>query len=797
MKRFVTLLFISLPLLSVGQFHLKGQVVDSSQQAIAFANVVLVQENQVLAGKITDTDGYFEFESSKKGSYTLKVSFVGFAEYSHNFTWDKDIDLEKLILKSSAQNLDEVVVAAKKPTVVKQVDRLVFNVENSTISNGNAWEILKKTPGLISQNDNLSVRNTSDLILLINDKRVYLSQSELKDLMEGTAGTDITAIEVVDNPPAKYDAEGGALINIKMKKSVLAGYKGNVSTHFEQSIYAKWQGATSHFYKTKKLDLYLGYSYSDGRNNRQEDEDIRFTDQGLQTRFLTDLDRNSWYQSHNLRLTGAYELSEKSEVVLSTNGFLSPNNKSLNQARTLVLDPMGTPDSRFTTEGLSFRESHNLGLDLDYIQQLDDQGQKVTLSGHYTDYDRKGNQYVFTEFMEIDGALLSDELFTTQSQQDTQIRSVQADYENPSEDGTSWEAGLKWAEVGSDSDLQHFNYPNGLPIPDPSKTNRFRYYEANLAAYTSAHRDWQKWSVKAGLRTEFTRLTGISTTLDQKNTDNYLKWFPTIYLQYRPHEDHDLSLSYGKRIQRPSYNSLNPFTFYFGQYSYFEGNPNLRPSIKHNLDLEYSLKQNFNFGLFYQYATDAMLEVSFQDNDGQTIRYTTINTDREITYGALFFSNMDLNPDWNLYVSLEGYYELSRFQALENENQLLTNDNWLYYVYASTTYQLLNDKSLIAELSFWTVSDAIQGSMNISGTQDLSVGLTKKLWDEKLTLGLRINDILDTQVSTISTQYLDQNSSFLDNRETQSVELSLRYAFGNQKLKKKNGKERSAEQKRL
>jgi hypothetical protein len=118
-------------------------------------------------------------------------------------------------------------------------------------------------------------------------------------------------------------------------------------------------------------------------------------------------------------------------------------------------------------------------------------------------------------------------------------------------------------------------------------------------------------------------------------------------------------------------------------------------------------------------------------------------------------------------------------------------------VYASTTYQMLKDKSLIAELSFWAVSDAIQGSMNITGTQDFSFGLTKKLLDEKLSLGLRVNDILNSQVSTISTLYLDQNSSFLDNRETQSVELSLRYAFGNQKLKKKSGKERSAEQKRL
>jgi hypothetical protein len=256
-----------------------------------------------------------------------------------------------------------------------------------------------------------------------------------------------------------------------------------------------------------------------------------------------------------------------------------------------------------------------------------------------------------------------------------------------------------------------------------------------------------------------------------------------------------LGITYGKRISRPNYSALNPFKFYFSDYSFFEGNPNLQPTIHHKFDIQYTLMQKFNFSLFYNHAVNEMVEVNFQDNVENTLRFTNINAPKNDTYGLSFNTSFQITPDWNTTLSADYYYDADQFYA--PDETLQKNKVWQYYVYANTNYQWLKDKSLTTELSFYAVSAGVQGPMNISATQDLSLGIQKKMLHDNLTLSLRWNDILNTQITTIATSYLDQQNYFIDNRETQSFQLGLRYRFGNQKLKQKSNKNQNAEQQRL
>ncbi len=797
MKLYSFLFLFIMTIALQAQHTIKGTITDTSNGIIPFANVTLSKEGQQehFKGTTSDQDGFFELQNIPTGDYQLQVSFIGFKSHTSSISITKNTQLPSIILYEESEALSEVVITAKKPTVARKVDRLVFNVANTTISSGNAWEILKNTPGVVIRQDALSIKNSTNIIVLINDKRTYLSSTELKDLLEGTSGNEITAVEVITNPPAKYEAEGSAVLNIKMKNNRVEGYKGTISSRFQQAVFPKWLWGTSHYYKTKKINLYANYTYSHRKDNRVEDEFIMFTNPEQQ--FESHLDRNSWSRSHNFKLNTDITLSKNSTLTLASQLFYSPNWSAKNTTRSNVFDANQVLTSSFDTFNEADNFTKNLGLDLDYTLKLKEEGEKLTVKAHYTDYDKNGNQEVTTLFFSPEGNFESTLGFTTFSDQKTNIYSGQLDYVLPFSETTKFEAGVKYASVNSESDLSHFNILDDSPIIDLTKSNSFLYDEKNIASYLSYETTLGKFNIKSGLRAEYTDLKGTSLTLDQTNTSKYLKVFPTFYMQYSPNDMHQLGISYGKRIRRPQYSSLNPFKFYFGNYSFYEGNPALRPTIIHNIDLQYTIVNKYNFDLYYSYHDDYITETNFQDNTENTLRFTNINVAKKIGYGINFNTNINITDRWSIYTVHSAFYNEDVFNALENNNTLVTNSRWGYYGYLSSNYQFLKDKSLTAEISGYVVTPGIQGALVVEGSQDLSIGITKKLLNDKLTLSLRATDLLNSQIVKIQTQYLDQNNFFIDNQETQTIQIGLRYNFGNQSLKKGKQSSKTAEQKRL
>jgi hypothetical protein len=207
---------------------LSGKVMDAANQPVPFADVVLLmpQDSAVYKGILTNEEGHYEIKDVASGDYIIKFSFIGFEDHYEAVTITQNLVLPNIVLKEQVQQLGEVVINTKRPTVKRKVDRLEFDVENSILSSDNAWEIVTKTPGVTAAGDQLAIRGSSGILVTINDKRVYLTGTELKNLLENTNGDDIKSIEVITNPPARYEAQGSAVLNIKMKKTVAPGYKG-------------------------------------------------------------------------------------------------------------------------------------------------------------------------------------------------------------------------------------------------------------------------------------------------------------------------------------------------------------------------------------------------------------------------------------------------------------------------------------------------------------------------------------------------------------------------------------------
>jgi hypothetical protein len=277
----ITYIFFILPFLSFAQdLTISGKAIDVNNIPVAYTNVMVLiaADSTLVSGTTTNEEGFFKIEKLKPTNYILKITYLGFKDYANPINLNLNVHLDTIILEESTQQLEGVVVVAKKPTVKRLVDRLVFNVENSTLSNSNMLDVLKHTPGVIIFNESL-ITSGGEPVIYMNDKKVHLSSKEVLQLLEGTSATNIKSIEVITNPPAKYEAEGTAVINIVTSKNIIAGYNGSVFGDFKQGFeIPKYALGTSHFLKTKKLDAYVNYSMSPKKNFRHIDEYINFID---------------------------------------------------------------------------------------------------------------------------------------------------------------------------------------------------------------------------------------------------------------------------------------------------------------------------------------------------------------------------------------------------------------------------------------------------------------------------------------------------------------------------------------
>src|SRR5690606_26267343 len=244
--------------LTAQDLTLSGKISDANNVPVAYANIVLLIEGEgkLLNGTTTNDDGLFNI-NLKKGTYQLKITYLGFKTYIQKIELNSDTILNTIVLEETTESLQDAIVVAKRPTVKRLVDRLVFDVENSTLSNNNVLNVLKYSPGVFVNDGKITVKN-SEPIIYINDRRIYLSSTEVQQLLEGTSATNIKSIEVITNPPAKYDAEGGAVINIVTSKNIISGYNGSIFGNYKQGFeFPKYSAGTSHFFKTEKLNTYI------------------------------------------------------------------------------------------------------------------------------------------------------------------------------------------------------------------------------------------------------------------------------------------------------------------------------------------------------------------------------------------------------------------------------------------------------------------------------------------------------------------------------------------------------------
>lgn len=765
-------------------YKVTGKVVDEQNQIVPYANILLLRaiDSTFVQGTSANDEGFFELVEVAPDLYLLQASYVGRGSEPRALDITTDVSLGALIIPLSDNELEEVVVTAQRPKLQRLPDRLVFSVENTVVSQGTSWDILKNTPGVIVNQDQLLIRGQNATVYL-NDRKVQLSGQEVQDLLQGLSGTNIKSVEVIANPPASYDAEGGPILNIVTSKNIVPGYKGSVNGTFTQAVFPKFSIGTSHYYKTDKLNLFANYTINPQKEINKTNKGINFIDSSdaVFSVWDTDYDQTNRSQSQNASFILDYTFDAQNSLNVTSNLLFNLDQEQETVLNTDMGNAQAQLDSTFATRNGSNLDNTNLAFDLTYVHKLKKEGAQIRANGHYTYFNGEMFQRLSTSYFDANGSFLRDFGFDTDSDQEIKIFTGQLDYSTPI-GSMSFESGAKLSSITSENTMDFFNFNGSSNTVDASQSDRYIYDEDVYAAYMSLVKNWEKWSMKLGVRGELTKAKGNSITLGETNTQDFFEPFPSVYLLYSPSDKHSFAFDYGRNINRPKYNDLNPFRFFYNENDFEEGNPSLRPSFSNNFNFNYTLNSEFFFDVYYRDNGSNIAYLVFQDNQNQTLVEFKQNVLDSKSYGLDFTLSKSIAPAWFMYAYTSLFHEEETFLAEESGNVPYTNEVNGVYAYLGNYLTLSKDGTFTGEIAGTYISKFLFGSYVSDEQFNLTIGLRKTLFDNKVTVSLAAEDILEQYVPTYRSKYLNQDNFYRRRPETQFIRFGFTYNFGNFRL---------------
>ena len=799
-KRKILFLLGLLPLAITSQtYQITGSVRDMEGAPLPFANVLLLKASDSLQvrGSSADDQGRFTLTQVPADLYYLKAAYFGYGSILVPLEVYSDIRIGALVLEPDENTLEEVVVTGQRPTVERRADRIVFNVENTIMSEGSTCDILRNTPGVIVVQENLEIRGQQATVYL-NDRKVQLSQAEILDLLKGLSGDVISSVEVIPMPPASFEAEDGPVLNIRTRQNIVPGYRGSVRGQYTQAVYPKYSFGTSQYYKAGKFGVFANYNISPRKEYKETESRINFIDdqQEVFARWKTDQERVSRSLDQQASLILDYSPSGRDQLNLTSNLSLSPNNRSAYDLETVMRNATGAIDSTLRTISELEDDRLNLSFDLNYERKLRKEGATLKANAHYTYYELERVQQGSTDYFDPSGVFLRNFTFATDAFQGIDIFTTQADFYSPVQSG-SVESGIKGSFIRSGSRIDYLDVEDTQPPFDIALSDRFIYDESVYAVYASLNKEWDPWTLKMGLRAEHTEVKARSETLDEINRQSYFELFPSLYFSRTVGEDHSLALTYNRRLTRPNYQDLNPFRFFLNENDYDEGNPNLVPNFSHNFNLNWTVRNTFFVDLYYRDNGGYISTLSFQDNENQTLRQINQNVESSYSYGLDLTISTSLTPFWYVYSYNSVFYEDETFLAEESDIETYTNKVTGFYGYLNNSLTLSKDGSLTAEASILYLSGFLNGTYKMSETTTLNLGLRKTLWEGRAVVSLVGEDLLGRANATYTTRYANQDNSFYARPETRFVRLGFTYNLGNYRLQNRSADLQKSELQRI
>lgn len=741
MKQFALLMILLFGFTTMAQsteFTIKGKITDSkTNQPLPYATVIL-SSPQTKKEISTDIDGNYLLKSIS-GNYQLKVKFMSYKTFTINdFQLNKDL-VKDIVLEENINQLNEVNVVAEKSAVELKLDKKVFNVGKDILSRGgSANDILNNVPSVnVDVAGVISLRGNSSVTVLINGKPSMLTAN---NGLSQISSANIEKVEVITNPSAAYEAQGGAgIINIIMKKNSMQGFNGSLQASIGTPANQNLNANVS--YKTEKVNLFsnIGYRYFDIYSTNKQ---FQTNDTNDLTTILNQFENSKRTNSgYNIYVGGDYYINEKN--TLTGSYYRSKNDNNSKRSYTYNYSNAGNVTDSIISRSENYKEpQYYNALELNYVKTFEKKEKKWTTSLQYDFWNDDENQYidqqkVYPQQPEISNLYSRD----IESSNDIFIKS---DFVNPISEHSKIEMGIR-----SDLRALRSDYHTILDdIQQDQFTNKLKYDENLYSAYFQFGSKIKKFNYLLGLRSELSDIKIADAKNTFSNSKNYINLFPTVHLVYNLTEKTDLQLSYSKRINRPRFWQLNPFSGLSDLRNLTVGNPDLNPMFTNSFELTVLAKPgkfSINPSVYYQHTTNFFVYILERTNENYFIS-TPVNLDTEDRYGAEVSATysptkwLRLSADFN-------YYKFKQQGTYENVSYNAEDQTWLSNFRSVIKFP----KIISGEFSF-RYTGKNQGVQTLTERQYSSnLGLSRDFLEDKMSVTLNVNNLFNSQISKEKT----------------------------------------------
>jgi outer membrane receptor protein involved in Fe transport len=769
-----------------------GRVFIEQNQPAVFATVYVMQAdtNVLVKAGATDEDGFFDIPSLQLGKYVVNISYVGYEDFQTEVIElsEGNFELKRIELQTIHEQLQEVVVKAKKPLVEVKPDKTILNVAGSINAQGeDALSLLRKAPGVIlDNNENILLQGKTGTKVYIDGKPSPLSAEDLANYLKGISASTVEAVEVITNPSSKYEAEGNAgIINIRLIKNKNLGTHFNLTSGYSVGEHASYDAGIQFNNRNKYSNIFGGYSH----RNHEGGNFMQFRRTIDQAFFRQDADITRKNQSHNIKTGIDWYLNDRSTAGVLVNAFLS--DESNRNSSTTQIHPIKTLPYTQVLEAIndidSERDNYNFNLNYAYNSKS---GFTLNADADYGFYDNRSTSYQPNTYFEAGSLDILDKATSaTNSLTDIKIYTFKLDAEKSIGAGTLGFGG-KFAYVKTDNDYDFFNVINSNEREiDPERTNRFYYDENVNAAYVNYKKDSEKFSWQVGVRLEHTDTKGELVSLvsqnDQLNKNDYVDLFPSAGISWNLNQKNTFRLNYSRRLDRPNYQDLNPFEFKLDELTSFRGNPFLKPQYTNNIQLSHTYNYTLNTSLSYSHTKDMHTRLT----DTSSLSTAFLTWENLASQDALSLNvSYPFSPAkwWSVFANVSANYLKNKSKS---DDDRFTDDKSIYLEVQFLSFYSQNSFSLPKgyklEISGYYNSPGIWGgNFETEEYWNVDAGIQKKFLDNKLSIKIGVSDIFLGQrweaINQFGVLSIHGNGGY----DSRRFKVNLTYSFGNDQIKR-------------
>jgi len=678
---------------------------------------------------------------------------------------------------AKVDSLKEVIVAGRKLPVERKQGKTIVNVEASVTNTGSTvLEVLEKSPGVtVDRNGGIALNGKTGVLVMIDDKPTYLSGDDLNNLLSSMNSSQVAQIELISNPTAKYDAAGNAgIINIRTKKNRNNGFNGSFTTSYGQGVYPKNNNSLVLNYRAGRINAFLNYSVNASKYLTNLYAYRQYYDPNKNVTAI--LEQPAYFTGtvvNNTAKAGLdYSIAPATVIGIVATGMDIHRNGN-NTATANWLQPDGPVDSSILTRSRPVNRFRNGAVNLNARRALS-KNADLSADLDYLHYRMEGKQDFNNQLLAPGGYV---EIYRSDIPTTIDILSGKLDYTLRIDPTTVVAAGLKTSSSHTDNAATYQNLEGQQWVEDLTRSNHFVYRENIQAAYGSVEGKYRSFSYQCGLRYEYTDYTAHQTgNIQQKDSTvsrNYGSFFPSGYLTYKLDSVNSLTLTIGRRTDRPPFQSLNPFLYIINKYTYQTGNPYLLPQYSWNFEVSHQYGNLLTTGLSYSRITNYFSQIFLSDTSKTILYYTQGNVGR--VYNLGLSASLSVSPLKWWSAELTAVFNHKQLRGF-NGNAYTTSISQLNI---NLSNQLSFGKGYMGELSgFYTTRARNDVQELLYPAGQVHVGLSKAVMRKKATVKLSCRDIFYTGAMEGLTSFPDATEYFKLKRDSRVLTLSFTYRFG-------------------